>query len=204
MTTAAAAANYGIWLYPESPSDPTHSKPAQKLQITIANQQNNKGLLGLPLELRTSIFSHAIEHHQENTVFPVDARDARHLAGDLSCRACHYYNPGSSIWLTSRRQLLARLPEAITPDLMKYVPPKAKIPFWACRHRLIPNVKALRLASRQLNTEIIDFLTNFSTKSSMTFLFVDVCGPPEQLHSNFRDVNKCGLPRRLRNHNSIR
>lgn len=85
---------------------------------------------------------------------------------------------------TSRRQLLARLPEAIAPDLRQYIPPKASILFYTYHHRLIPNVKALRLASRQLNTEIIDFLTNFSTKRFKTFLFVDVCGPPAQLHLN--------------------
>lgn len=97
MTTAAAAADYGIWLCPESTSDPTRSNPAQKLQITIANQQNERGLLGLPLELRSSILSHAIEHRQENTVFPVNARDARYLTSDLSWRAYDYYNPGSRI-----------------------------------------------------------------------------------------------------------
>lgn len=55
---------YGFWIQSSSTSDPRLSDYRDKLQISEDNRRNEKGFLGLPLELRELIIELAIEHRK--------------------------------------------------------------------------------------------------------------------------------------------
>ncbi|QDS72968.1 hypothetical protein FKW77_008651 [Venturia effusa] len=177
MTTTAP--EYGIWVQTSSTSVLRFSSPENKLEITTANRRNGKGLLGLPIELREGIIKFVIEHRDGNSLYPVNDRDAWHLRDDLSCTACDTANSYGRIYDTHRMRRPANVQRARTPEMRKWIEPKPNLPFWACRHRLIPNLQSLRLTSRQLNTEILGWAARVSSGRPLSLFLFDAEQPPQ-------------------------